>query len=152
MLPVLAAGIWWLLQPLRANRQTAMVVLIVAHLVVSLGVWARDAAIVRRLNGEWLAMQQVAAEIPVDADVICARDVRPEQWMFLTYLTDRRFIWKSSSEPIPARVGYVISPAQVPDAPGFEGITIVDGLKIQRRIDQGYFVFNWRNPSDSIVR
>ena len=83
---------------------------------------------------------------------IVAIDVRPEQWMFPAYLTDKRIIWKSPLEAIPSRADYVMSPAAMPDTPGFEEITTVEGLKIQRRIAQGYFVFNWRNPSDNIAR
>ena len=152
MLPVLAASVWYLLRPLGKNRQIVFVVLIVTHLCVSLGVWARDASIVRSWNREWPAMQRVAANIPADANLIVARELRPEQWMFLAYLTDRRFTWTLIDEPIPARAGYVISPEDIADAPGFEEMTSVEGLKIQRRIAQGYFVFNWRNPSDNIVR
>jgi len=72
--------------------------------------------------------------------------------LFLAYLTDRRFFWNSRTQPIPARAGYVISPAGLPDVQGFEEVTIVEGLKIQRRIPQRYFAFNWRSPSDNIVR
>jgi hypothetical protein len=152
MLPVLGAAVWYLLRPMGANRQIVFVVLIVAHVCVSLGVWARDANIVARWNREWPAMRKVAANIPVDAKLIVARELRPEQWMFLTYLTDRRFMWKSLDEPIPARADYVISAEAIADAPGFAEMAEVDGLKIERRIAQGYFVFNWRRPSDNIAR
>jgi hypothetical protein len=152
MLPVLAASVWYLLRPLGSNRQMVFIVLIVAHLFVSLGVWTRDVIKISRWNQEWPAMERVAAAIPANAKVIVADDVRPEQWMFAAYLTDKRIIWKSSLDPIPSRADFLISPAEMPDAPGFQEITTIEGLKIEQRIAQGYFVLNWRNPSDNIVK
>jgi hypothetical protein len=130
---VLVGSLWLLLKPLGEKRPVVFSILIVLHLLVSIGIWLRDARIVRQWNTEWPAMQRVADEIPAGMEMIVAWDLPTEKWLFLAYLMDRRFTWQAKSEMIQPRAAWIISPDTFPDAPGFDVIANVEGLKIEHR-------------------
>ncbi len=133
MLPVLAAGAWYLLTPIRVHRDRLFTLLILAHLLVSLGAFVRQRARVRRENQQWPAMQLIAQRLPLDRGLIVAHGVSQTQWLFLCFLTDQRILWQENPEVIPPQTQTVVSPESQPDQPGFQTAATMDGFKIQQR-------------------
>lgn len=91
MLPLLAACLWHVLEPLQRFRAPLVLVGLLAHGVIAAGYWLGvDCPRARALRALWPDLIQVAASIPGDAGSVACSGVPPDSpWIFQLIL-DRR--------------------------------------------------------------
>jgi hypothetical protein len=105
---------------------------VVAHLAISIGVWLHDLPRIRAWYHQWPMMEQVAAEIPPEANNISAQGVAYERGLLLMYLADRQLAGEPPSEAAGAYVR-ILAPTTAPDSPGFHTVRRWQDLKLERR-------------------
>jgi hypothetical protein len=133
MLPVLAVAAWFAMEGLGKERAGIFLVLVVAHLAVSIGTWLHDLPRIRAWYRQWPAMEQVAAGFPPEANDIAVRDVDYERWLFLMYLADRQVAPEFPGEAVGPYVEWLLTPGTMPDSPGFHMVRQLQDLKLERR-------------------
>jgi hypothetical protein len=133
MLPVLAASLWFLLSPLGNNRTLIFLILIILHALVAIGYWIDDAAHVRHRWQHWTTIQEIAAIIPTNANLITFRGTTGDDWMFLMCLTDRPVAPESLNDPLPTEADWIVTSNPNEHFPNFHPITQITNYKIETR-------------------
>jgi len=134
MLPVVSAGVWLALQSLRGRGgKEVFFVLVVVHLLVSIGFWQNSAMAARRDARRWPATERVATMIPRDQGALAERGLDYDQSLFLEYVVDRRIFRLEKEETIHPKVEWLLAPQSSSDEPGFHLERAMEGVKLERR-------------------
>jgi hypothetical protein len=133
MLPVIAACLWASMRPLGHRRGWIFLILVFAHLIVSIGFWIPDRLRVNHWYQAEPTMRDVVAALPEDRRGMATLDVPDEDYYFLVLFSDRRVWPLDPGDWIPASVTLIVTRETDPLIPGFKTLRTIDGLRIERR-------------------
>jgi hypothetical protein len=136
VLAILAAGLWFGLKGtgpfIKGSCPLYLFpVLVVLHLIVSVGFWIDDAIHVHNRYKRWPEIQRVAAHIPSESKVLAMRGETDDRWMFLMWFTDRPVAPETTAEPGASFVDWIVAPRTEPDRPRFQTIEEIGDYKIE---------------------
>lgn len=116
----LLASLWFGLAGMGADRKRYLVVLLIAHLCVSMGFWiCVDAPMARGQHLKWPGVDGVASVISDGADAAMVYGLPMETYSMLLLATDRMMEFGGAGTPVREGVRWVVMPAGTEPLPGF---------------------------------
>jgi hypothetical protein len=136
MLPAILVSIWYLIEPYRSWRMTALAAMLVLHLAVAAGYTALvELPRERQCNQQWTAIDVFAARLKADSGGVIAGAGVPEcSRLMLSFLLDRPVADQRTNPSALAGARWLLAPVKPPPFDHFEEELTAGGYKLFRRL------------------
>lgn len=133
MLPLLLACGWYAIEPLRRARLQILAALLVLHLLVAVGYWAKELPEVVAMNRLWGEMELMATRIGTTPVPVAVMGRENGPWLMMQFELDRRADRCREPSEVGGHVIWLVAPREQNAPAGFQLELAGERMNLWRR-------------------